>query len=590
MSRQAEASYSWRGVTLQLFLLLIFPLGLLLLIIAFGSLSLHQDAMRTMVGERDERAARAAATAISKGLSHRATLIRSLALHLTATQMPDQSLAEFAFLHDTFDGGLALFTADGSLVAPDLLAPAWTEQPLPAELIRLALNGQPQFWLVSLANTGAIPPEPDAEPLVGWGMEQVMLVATRTSGGEFLVIGAFYPARLIHQSIAAPFASYEQGSVLVVDGGGAILFESGQHHGTGSELSNHPGLSNALAGHSGASYLEIDGEERVIAYSPVPPVGWALVIEEPWHAVANPLLQSTMLVPLVLAPLTLLALVALWFGARQIVRPLQALERKATELGRGHFEAIEEPVGGIAEIRHLQDELVHMARQVRLAQASLRGYVGAITAGQEEERRRLARELHDDTIQSLIALNQRVQMAQLTLNGRSDETATALAEVQRLTTHTIEDVRRFTRALRPIYLEDLGLAPALDMLARDTGKALAIPVEFTTSGGQRRLNGEIELAFYRMAQEALSNVSRHAQASQAALRLLFQPNSVILRVEDNGRGFLVPDSPSAMAPEGHFGLLGLYERADLIGATLTIRSAPGQGTQLTVALPLASDL
>jgi signal transduction histidine kinase len=311
-----------------------------------------------------------------------------------------------------------------------------------------------------------------------------------------------------------------------------------------------------------------------------------LLIEEPWHEVASPLLQSTMLVPLVLAPLSLLALAALWFGARQIVRPLQALEQKATELGRGYFEAIEEPVGGIAEIRRLQDELVRMARQVKLAQASLRGYVGAITTGQEEERRRLARELHDDTIQSLIALNQRVQMAQLTLNGRTDETATALAEVQRLTTHTIEDVRRFTRALRPIYLEDLGLVPALDMLARDTGKALAIPVEFTASGPQRRLSSEIELAFYRMAQEALSNVSRHAQATQVAVRLVFQPEMVTLLVEDNGRGFIVPDSPSAMAPEGHFGLLGMYERADLIGATLTIRSAPDRGTRLSVNLAL----
>jgi two-component system sensor histidine kinase UhpB len=285
-------------------------------------------------------------------------------------------------------------------------------------------------------------------------------------------------------------------------------------------------------------------------------------------------------------PALLLSLVALWFGARQIVRPLQSLEAQATELGWGRYEAIEQPVGGIAEIRRLQTELIHMARKVRAAQDSLRGYIGAITAGQEEERRRLARELHDDTLQSLIALNQRIQLAQL---GATDPSpAETLREIQSLAAQTIADLRRFTRALRPIYLEDLGLVAALEMLAREVSQANHLPVEFHRAGSERRLTSEVELALYRMAQEALSNVARHTLASQAELALTFHEQAVSMTISDDGQGFKVPESPAEFALSGHFGLLGLHERAELIGAHLDIQSSPGRGTRVSVRQPIAS--
>jgi signal transduction histidine kinase len=275
---------------------------------------------------------------------------------------------------------------------------------------------------------------------------------------------------------------------------------------------------------------------------------------------------------------------ALWFGLRWIVKPLQALESKAATLAWGEFSAIEQPVGGIAEIRRLQSELIHMARKVKAAQQSLHSYIGAITAGQEDERRRLARELHDDTIQSLIALKQRVQLAQLAAKDGHSENS--LTEVVSLTEQAIENVRRQTRALRPIYLEDLGLVTALEMLAREASQAADIPVEFLRRGTEVRLNPNVELALYRMAQEALNNVNRHAQASQAYLNISFTPQEVTLQVADNGKGFDVPKSPAEFAPGGHFGLLGLYERAELIGARLEIYSSPGQGSQITVHLPV----
>ena len=161
-----------------------------------------------------------------------------------------------------------------------------------------------------------------------------------------------------------------------------------------------------------------------------------------------------------------------------------------------------------------------------------------------------------------------------------------MKEVLALTEQTIENVRRQTRALRPIYLEDLGLVTALQMLAQETSQSTNMPVEFQRLGTEVRLNANVELALYRIAQESLNNVSRHSEASQAYLSVSFTSQQVSLQVRDNGKGFEVPKSPAEFAPSGHFGLLGLHERAELIGARLEIQSSPGQGCQVTIYLPV----
>jgi signal transduction histidine kinase len=289
--------------------------------------------------------------------------------------------------------------------------------------------------------------------------------------------------------------------------------------------------------------------------------------------------------PLVLVPAFLLALIAVWFGVRRIVQPLQRLESKAAALAWGDFETIKESVGGISEVQHLQKELTEMARKVQAAQEGLHDYIGAITSAQEEERMRLARELHDDTIQAVIALKQRVQLAQRSVKEKN--TRQSLGDLETLAEQTIENLRRLTRALRPIYLEDLGLVTALEMLANETNQADSLQVSFRQSGKERRLSGEVELALYRIAQEALSNVLRHAKATHASIQIAFE-KGIKLEIADDGIGFSVPKSPTDFAPSGHFGLLGIRERADLIGARLEVQSELGQGTRLIIHLPPAS--
>jgi signal transduction histidine kinase len=255
-------------------------------------------------------------------------------------------------------------------------------------------------------------------------------------------------------------------------------------------------------------------------------------------------------------------------------------------MARGDFASIQRPVGGVPEIQNLQSRLAEMAKEVQAAQESLHSYIGAITAGVENERRSLARELHDDTLQALIALNQRLQLAALNLENAQDQAS--LEEVEKLVQETMVNLRRMVRGLRPIYLEDLGLVASLEMLANEVQQANPLAVQMQVSGAECRLAPDVEMALYRIAQEALSNVVRHAEAGHAWMNLEYDERQVRLAVRDDGRGFTPPATPSEYARQGHYGLLGLFERTELIGAHLAILSQLGKGTKIDVRLDLPS--
>ncbi|HSF82194.1 MAG TPA: histidine kinase [Anaerolineales bacterium] len=574
MSRIFDPSrFSWRGLTPQMFAIVILPLTLLLIFITFGGLRLHQLSMRDLVGERDVRSARAAANALSEQLKHRKSAIQSLALQSETDSSPDSLLGilnELSHLLPDFDKGLAFFNQQLVLLEYIGDGSFWLGLDLKASQIqeKIAGTSDPVTFLTI--------PDPASA-------SQVILVISNPGPENMVAVGAFSPELLIELALADVISPSSGGYAFVIDQEKRLLHQAGGQANSEEDLLTHPGVSEALNGASGSTYLQIGRDEHVVAYSPVEPVGWALVIEETWDVVTSPLLRITEYAPLVMIPILLLAMLALWFGTNRIVQPLRSLEVKASALGWGDFEAINSPVGGVAEIRHLQTELIHLSQKVKAAQQGLRGYIGVMTRGLEEERRRLARELHDDTLQSLIALNQRLQLARMSTDGSAD--GKSLDEIQRIAENTIQDLRRVTKALRPIYLEDLGLVAALEMLVRETRQLHGLEVRFHRDGVEQRLSEEVELALYRMVQEALSNVVRHADATRASVDISFSPSRLIIQVADDGQGFSVPDSPSAFAPGGHYGLLGLFERAELIGAKLEIFSEHGEGTRIVVSLP-----
>jgi signal transduction histidine kinase len=127
------------------------------------------------------------------------------------------------------------------------------------------------------------------------------------------------------------------------------------------------------------------------------------------------------------------------------------------------------------------------------------------------------------------------------------------------------------------------------MLASETSENTGFPVRFSVQGNQERLAQDIELALFRMAQEGLNNVARHSEAGQASLLISFDPDQLRMQVQDDGKGFEMPKSPAEFAPQEHFGLLGIHERAELIGAHLAVSSAPNEGTTLTITLPRGNE-
>lgn len=564
----------FRGLTVQLIAITVLPLTLLLLVITFTSVFRHQQDMRSLVAERDERAVQAAAAALDSELHHRASNIANL-VAMAENQGTRSVIAATEDLASDFDGGLAYLTPDGQLLAT-YENPAFWESVQQDEafmaLVREAVTGTTSKPFFSSAIL-----DPDSQ-------RKMVVVSQHSPVLDLIVAGAFSPDRLAEQVLFTSYAADGRATMYLLDSSRHFLYAS-KPESADSMTSDHPGVDRALRGESGTLYVQMSDTEHVIAFSPVSSTGWALIMEEDWHSVISPSLQMTQMAPLVLVPAFILAIFALWFVARQIVQPLQRLEDKAAALAWGDFNAIEEPSGGISEIRHLQMELTEMARKVQAAQEGLHDYIGAITAAQEEERMRLARELHDETIQAVIALKQRVQLAQKSVKDQHGRHA--LQELESLAEQTVENLRRLVRALRPIYLEDLGLVTALEMLAREISRADGLDVDFTRSGDERRLSHEVELALYRIAQESLNNVLHHAKADRATLRITFG-REVKLEIIDNGIGFSVPKSPTDFAPSGHFGLLGMRERADLIGARLEVESEPGKGTQLSIQFALSS--
>ena len=329
---------------------------------------------------------------------------------------------------------------------------------------------------------------------------------------------------------------------------------------------------------SGVFFTTESETQLVIAYAPISGTDWILIMREPWEPLVADVLRFERVIPFVLLSAGLVSLLTLFFGLRYLVQPLQALRHQAERIGAGDFEAASHPVGGVTEISKLHDTLNRMAHQIQRYQQALKGYLGAITSVQEEERARLARELHDGTVQMLIALNQRAQMAQRGLSRNPARAAERLAELRAMISDGIEEVRRFSGALRPLYLEELGLAPAIEMLARSANAT------YQLVGTQKRLDDEKEVALYRMTGEALSNARRHSQAEHIAISLIFAETAVTLQVHDDGVGFDVPTDFVDLARAGHFGLMGMHERAHFVGAQLQIHSAPGEGTTVTVTV------
>ena len=225
----------------------------------------------------------------------------------------------------------------------------------------------------------------------------------------------------------------------------------------------------------------------------------------------------------------------------------------------------------------LVETLRHQLDEVRKAQRQL-------LRSREEERARLARELHDGPIQSLVGLNVQVGLlltpAQVADSPPQEELAAMRAEVRGL----LNELRQVCAELRPPMLDTMGLAAALRALAEEwsTQNGIKFTIDVPSDTSLRALPDEVTINLFRVAQEAIANVARHPQAQRVTIRLTWEQPHLALTVQDDGRGFAVPADLHDLTARGHYGLTGLQERVDLVGGVLTLESAPGRGTTVRV--------
>lgn len=243
--------------------------------------------------------------------------------------------------------------------------------------------------------------------------------------------------------------------------------------------------------------------------------------------------------------------------------------------------------------RHLLEQLAEQVQALNRANQALQEAQRRLLTEREQERKRLARELHDQVIQDLLGLNYRLEDL-----GESQPTAQLTAQLEDLRVdigQLVADLRNICSDLRPPTIDSLGLGAALQSYTRDWQKHTTIRVQLQLAPDLARLPEEIELAFFRIAQEALSNVRKHAAASRVMLTLSQLPAktpggpaSVQFTIDDNGKGLAPNFALGQGIQNGHFGLHGIYERVTLLGGTLRLSNGDSGGLQLQVEVPIGS--
>lgn len=209
-----------------------------------------------------------------------------------------------------------------------------------------------------------------------------------------------------------------------------------------------------------------------------------------------------------------------------------------------------------------------------------------IILAQEEERRRLAREIHDGPAQALANIVLRAEYCEQLMIHDPEQLRPELKKLKDLVRGTLKDIRKIIFDLRPMSLDDLGLAGGVRRLLEDFQERHNLPVNFLLFGSERRYSRPLELAVFRIIQEALNNVQKHAEASEATVKLELHPERVYAVIQDDGKGF---DSEAVVDKREHYGLTNMRERAQVLKGEVQVNSTTGKGTEINVVIPVGEE-
>jgi len=271
----------------------------------------------------------------------------------------------------------------------------------------------------------------------------------------------------------------------------------------------------------------------------------------------------------------------------QLSRLNRALKRRTMDLTASTLKLQQEITRRHAVEENLRQSEQHASRLLeksRVLQGQLRLLSREVLTAQEEERKRISRELHDVIAQTLTGIN--VRLANLKIETQADNTGLSrkISHTQRLVEKSVCIVHQFARKLRPAMLDDLGLISALHTFMKEYRKETGIRVSLTAFAGVERVSGARRTALYRVAQQALGNVARHAHASQVDVCIREMPNAVRMEIHDNGKSFDVNRVWHAKSRK-RLGLFGMRERLAMVGGCFSVESAPGKGTTIAAQVP-----
>ena len=280
-------------------------------------------------------------------------------------------------------------------------------------------------------------------------------------------------------------------------------------------------------------------------------------------------------------------------GLRSFVSvPLQSRKKvigvlnvAAPDPGTFEPDTVELLVGVAAQIAIAVDN-ARLHREEQRKDAMRGDLVHEMLKIQEEERRRIARELHDETSQSLASLAANLKAISEMLPQGNTVVMSKLELAQRISINTLDEIHRIIYELRPTLVDDLGLVSAARWLADNNLRHIGIRVAFTTRGEMRRLPSAQEMGLYRVIEAVIANIVRHAGARQVRINLSFKQRTVAVRITDDGSGFDVEEAIASKDRPRGLGLIGMRERVNLMNGTLEISSSPGKGTRVHVEIPL----
>lgn len=514
--------------------------------------------------------------------------------------------------------GVWLLDADGTLLdAAGDPSPTATRFGTPAGRALVdALRGR-------YAVLRAIGPVPDALSLAAVA---VRVGSTGVPGGMVIVahtVSINSDANYIPASYGYPGSSPTTGPsqasaaeayhLEVVDPSGIAVLVVGADEHPGQPSRHFPAIKGLMAARTAAALLHEPGppdqfEPHVMAAVPLPSSPFYVVLEQPLDvalALPNQLRQQLVLTT---ALGFLAALVLASVTTRLVVKPTEQLTIAAERMARGDLATpidvnAQDEVGKLAEsldamrgrLRSAYEAIEGTNRELerRVAERTARlGQLLHLTiSAQEEERRRMARELHDETAQTLAALSIALDRARDELGGAPAGAAEQIRAAKEIATHLLAETRRLIMGLRPTVLDDMGLLPAIRWYSESYLSDRGVEVTIDADPSPPRLPGHTEVALYRIMQEAITNVAKHAQARHVRIQLSFSDGMVTVSVADDGRGFNVDEALGQVGPGTEsVGLLGMQERVRLLNGRLEIRSTEGGGTTVVVQAPVVEEV